>query len=76
MILHLPKNLFQGPILFSILCGILLVLSVMMAITCLLVHHNKHLKRLQLEGELYGVPHYPGVLLVCLCVASAVGGML
>lgn len=32
--------------MYSILCGILLVLSVMLAITCLLVHHKKQLQHL------------------------------
>ncbi|XP_063878052.1 uncharacterized protein LOC135109997 [Scylla paramamosain] len=37
------------PLMYIILCGILLILSVMVAITCLLVHHKKQLNRLNME---------------------------
>ncbi|MPC32036.1 hypothetical protein E2C01_025339 [Portunus trituberculatus] len=40
----------QQPLLYIILTGILMILSVMMVITCLLVHHKKQLRRLNKEG--------------------------
>ncbi|XP_045120912.1 uncharacterized protein LOC123510137 [Portunus trituberculatus] len=47
----------QQPLLYIILTGILMILSVMMVITCLLVHHKKQLRRLNKEVKQSHVHH-------------------
>ena len=36
--------------MYVILSGILLVLGVMVTVVCLLVHHNKQIKNMKLQG--------------------------